>query len=198
MRAVFIAFLLILNASSYAVAETTNKQAESFVTSLFQDFQDIYDPAKSDTEQALLAYYQQNFDHQLIARFVLGGYGRRASSEQKARFADLLPRFILAQISPQIGPYFAEDKAENIIKVLSTTPLRKGHVMVKTLYQGRQDVEMNVRLRPVDNVLRIVDVQVAGISMLMAQRDLIASMIKQKDGDMNAFLEQLAQRVENI
>ena len=198
MRAVLFALLLIFNASSYAAAETTNKQAESFVTGLFQDFQTIYDPAKSNAEQALLAYYQQNFDHQLIARFVLGGYGRRASSEQKERFADLLPRFMLGQISPQIGPYFTEDKAENIIKILSTTPLKKGHVMVKTLYQGGQDVEMNIRLRPVDDVLKIVDVQVAGISMLMAQRDLVASMVKQKNGDIDAFLEQLAQRVENI
>ena len=194
MRACFLALLLLLNAP-YAAADSTNKQAESFVSSLFQDFQKIYDPTEANSEQALLHYYQQHFDHELIARFVLGGYGRRASKQQRARFSELLPQFILAQISPQIGSYFAEESASNSITVLAVNPMKKQHMMVQAAYKGAKNIEINVRLRPVNNALKILDVQIAGISMLLAQRDLIASMIKQNSGDLDAFLEQLAQKV---
>ncbi len=195
MRAYFLALLLLLNIPSYAAADSANEQAKDFVTQLFQDFQEIYNPTEANPKQALLDYYQQHFDHELIARFVLGGYGRRASEQQRTRFSELLPQFILAQISPQIGPYFAEDSASNNITVLAVQPMKKQHMMVQTAYKGAKSIEINVRLRPINNTLKVLDVQVAGISMLLAQRDLIASMIKQNSGDLDAFLEQLAQKV---
>ena len=190
MRACFLALFLLFSWPVHA-AGVSDQKANDFVLALFEGFQDIYSPGESNTKQALLNYYDQHFDHDLIARFVFGGYGRRASKPQLARFRELLPKFLLSQLETQIQEYLAE---KNTITVLAVNPLKKNHVMVQTIYKGAKNVEINVRLGPVDYVLKVGNIQVAGISMLLAQRDLIATMIKQNNGDIDAFLVQLAEK----
>lgn len=193
MRTCFVALFLFFGAIGCATADSSQQRASDFVLDLFQGFQEIYAPEAPDSEQALSDYYQRHFDHALIARFVFGGYGRRATAAQLSRFQDLLPRFLLAQVGPQIQEYLGAD-SDNRVAILGVRSLKKQHLMVQAVYTGAKKVEIDIRLRPLDGTLKVVDVQVAGISMLLAQRDLIASMIKQNNGDLELFFEQLAQK----
>lgn len=192
MRACFTVLFFLVATPVYA-GNSAGQQAHDFVLDLFQGFQTIYAPDNADTEQALIDYYHKHFDQELIGRFVLGGYSRRASEEQIARFQALLPRFILAQVGPHIQEYLSKDTADTL-EVQSVKPLKKQHQMVQVVYKGAKSITINVRVRPIQGALKVLDVQVAGISMLLAQRDLVASMLKQNNGDIDAFLAQVAQR----
>ncbi|NQY82540.1 MAG: ABC transporter substrate-binding protein [Alphaproteobacteria bacterium] len=196
MRSILFALALLFCTPFAAFANTQETAAKDFVLELFERFREIYAPNNPDAEQQLLRYYDDNFDHQRIARFIFGSYIRRASQQQFERFSELLPKFVFGQISPQIEKYFSAENSATSIKITAVRPLKKQHVIVHTRYTGPQETEIRVRLRPNADVLKILDVQIAGISMLLAQRDLIGSMIKQNNGDLNAFLDQLKDEAE--
>ena len=185
----------LIPASSQA-EDNQNSAVRSYVEELFVAFKEIAHARNTrKLDNDLLQLYFERFDHQRIARFVLGSYARRANAAPMPHFQEPPPTIMLSQLHPQIQKYFHFENP-NTIAVTGMRTLKRKDVVVAVEYHGKLTAKINIRIRPRQGQLNILDFEVGGISMLLAQRDMVANFIKKHDGDLDLFLAELGTLVE--
>lgn len=198
MRKILLPLLLaafLTPTLSHAADDDNSAAVRSYIEKLFVAFKEIAQAQDEQIDQNLLQLYRERFDHRRIARFVLGSYARRASTPQMQRFEELLPTIMLSQLRPQIQKYFSFEDP-NTITISGMRTLKRKDVVVAVEYHGKLTAKINIRIRPENGQLKILDFEVGGISMLLAQRDLMANFLKKHHGDLDLFLAELATLAE--
>ncbi|MSP83167.1 MAG: ABC transporter substrate-binding protein [Alphaproteobacteria bacterium] len=136
---------------------------------------------------------RDGFDLDFIARFVLGSHWKGASEEQRAEYLDLFAEFVLKTYAGRLGGYTGES-----FSIVGTRPTGTKDVIVATVISqpngGTIDAEWRVRRQ--DSGYRIIDVAVAGISMVVNQRDEFASVVTNHGID--GLLQMLRARVGKV
>lgn len=197
MTRVFIAFVLgvFVTFGQPAHADKTD-EATAFVNNLFLDFQNIFsNKAKDyDIDQAFLDYYDQHFDNLRISRIVIGNWLRRMNKEQIKNFSTILPKFLCRQIAPHINKYFSTEDSTTKVKFLRVKEMKKNRLQIDMQYEGLQKLRIRIVVTPLEDGFQILDVKIADISMLLAQRDQISQMILDHSGDINSFLAHLHEK----
>ncbi len=117
----------------------------------------------------------EGFDLNLIGRFVLARYWKKASEEQQANYLRAFGEFIVRKYSAMLGGYAGE-----VFTVVSEQPSGDKDVMVLTRIDrpSGPPIETHWRVRGKDGEQRIIDVLVEGISMAMTQRAEFKSVVK--------------------
>jgi phospholipid transport system substrate-binding protein len=117
----------------------------------------------------------EGFDLNLIGRFVLARYWKKASEEQQANYLRAFGEFIVRKYSAMLGGYAGE-----VFTVVSEQPSGDKDVMVLTRIDrpSGPPIEAHWRVRGKDGEQRIIDVLVEGISMAMTQRAEFKSVVK--------------------
>jgi phospholipid transport system substrate-binding protein len=117
----------------------------------------------------------EGFDLNLIGRFVLARYWKKASEEQQANYLRAFGEFIVRKYSAMLGGYAGE-----VFTVVSEQPSGDKDVMVLTRIDrpSGPPIETHWRVRGKDGEQRIIDVLVEGINMAMTQRAEFKSVVK--------------------
>jgi len=117
----------------------------------------------------------EGFDLNLIGRFVLARYWKKASEEQQANYLRAFGEFIVRKYSALLGGYSGE-----VFTVVSEQPSGDEDVMVLTRIDrpSGPPIETHWRVRSKDGEQRIIDVLIEGISMAMTQRAEFKSVVK--------------------
>ena len=117
----------------------------------------------------------EGFDLNLIGRFVLARYWKKASEEQQANYLRAFGEFIVRKYSAMLGGYAGE-----VFTVVSEQPSGDKDVMVLTRIDrpSGPPIETHWRVRGKDGEQRIIDVLVEGISIAMTQRAEFKSVVK--------------------
>ena len=189
-RRAFVAGLAFFAAASVAAvpwtaasANTNAAQARQLIENLTQQALTILRTEKGDLaqrEQKFRLVLTEYFAMQSISRRVAGKHWQRMSPDQKKEFERLFSEWVLKTYSRRLGGYQGEEIAiEKASAVSDDTVL----VQTKVSSQKRKN---KVDWRVVDEGAgkpKIVDVSVDGVSMLVAQKSEVSSIIKSKGVD---------------
>ncbi len=191
---ILLAFLAVLPCTGVDAAEKTPpKQAAQFLNTLATETlavlgnQQISLDAREAKVRELL---RRNFDLEKIGRFVLGKAWRKSAPEQRAEYQRLFSEFVLRTYARRLGGYAGES-----FKIVKTGPLGKRDALVSTEI-GRPagpPLLAGWRIRGGPNGFKILDVIVAGISMIATQRSEFAALVSRQGVD--GLIEALRVRV---
>lgn len=144
----------------------------------------------ADRETAFRKILKEDFDIDLIGRFSLGRYWRRANPEQRRDYLAVFGEYVLRTYASKLGGYAGEKLA-----VVSQQALKnKRDVLVNTQIKrpAGPPIKATWRVRTVKGRQRIIDIMVEGISMAVTQRDTFAAVVRRSGLD--GLLEVLRSR----
>lgn len=130
---------------------------------------------------------KRTFKIDLIARFTLGRYWRRATKTQKKEYILLFEDFIVQAYAARFKDYSGE--TFNIGRVRDINDRDKLVHTELVLTDGRK-IPVHWRVRDSSNY-KIIDVLVEGVSMAITQRDEFAAIINQRGGKIEGLLRAL-------
>jgi len=195
IRLLFLGLLVSVTAAEPAAATSTSpEEAEKFIQALGDEaVKTLSDKAipLTQREEQIRELLRRNFDLETIGRFVLSRYWRTATADQKSEYMTLFSEYVLKTYARRLGAYGNEQ-----FKITSAKPLgsRDAIVLTEITQQaGGQPITAGWRVRDTDNVYKIIDVMVEGVSMAAAQRSEFESII-QKQG-LSGLIEILRAKV---
>lgn len=177
-----------------AMAGTDAAQARKLIENLTQQALTILKNEKGDLDarekkfRTILADY---FAMSSISKRVAGQHWQDMSPQQKEEFQRLFSEWVLKTYSRRFGGYQGE-----AIAVEKASAVSKDTVLVQTKLSG-QKRNSKVDWRVIEAAAgqpRIVDVSVDGVSMLVAQKSEVASIVKNKGVD--GLLDTLRKHVQ--
>lgn len=129
----------------------------------------------------------RTFKIDLIARFTLGRYWRRATKPQKKEYVGLFEDFIVQAYAARFKGYAGE--TFNVGRVRDINDRDKLVHTELVLTDGRK-IPVHWRVRDSSNY-KIIDVLVEGVSMAITQRDEFSAIINQRGGKIEGLLRAL-------
>lgn len=191
--AVVAAIVAVIVATPSAAADRPGlDESQAFVEKLADDAVRTWAMHESDEaarNEAMDALIRSAFDIDFISRAVLGRYWRKLDDGQRHRFRELFPEFVVEVYLPHIAKY-----SRDHLRVLGARPRGKRDVVVKSeLLSDTGDwIEADWRIRSVGDGIRIIDLSVAGVSLVLVQRQEFEAVIR-RDG-FASLVEQLLER----
>ena len=136
----------------------------------------------------------QAFDLPRIARFTLGRYWRTATDEEQQEFVKLFEEFVIQTYARRF-----QDMSGKKLNVLNAREISAAQALVLSEIQipGKPSVKINWRIRSKEDVHKIVDVMVEGISMSVTQRDEFSAVIRQTGGKVGGLIEALRRKTSS-
>lgn len=191
--AVVTAIVAVIVATPSGAADRPGlDESQAFVEKLADDAVRTWAMHESDEaarNEAMDALIRSAFDIDFISRAVLGRYWRKLDDGQRHRFRELFPEFVVEVYLPHIAKY-----SRDHLRVLGARPRGKRDVVVKSeLLSDTGDwIEADWRIRSVGDGIRIIDLSVAGVSLVLVQRQEFEAVIR-RDG-FASLVEQLLER----
>jgi len=184
IRMAFFVLALVLAAPiPNASATSSPVQARKIIEDLTQQALTIMKTEKGDIdarEKKFRSVLTEYFAMRSISRRVAGKHWQDMSPQQQAEFQKLFSEWVLKTYSRRFGGYQGES-----IDVEKASAVGNDAVLVQTKVKGeKRNNKVDWRLTEEDaGQLKIVDVSVDGVSMLVAQKSEVASIVKNKGVD---------------
>jgi phospholipid transport system substrate-binding protein len=166
-----------------ASANTNAAQARELIENLTQQALTILRAEKGDLaerERKFRTVLTEYFAMQSISRRVAGKHWQAMSPEQQREFMALFSEWVLKTYSRRLGGYKGEE-----IAIEKASAVSDDTVLVQTKVSSQQR-KNKVDWRVVEEGAgkpKIVDVSVDGVSMLVAQKSEVSSIIRNKGVD---------------
>ena len=147
-------------------------------------------PAEEERLAAMESLIRSHFDVDFIVRGVLGRSWRKLSAAQRDAFGELFYEFFREVYLPNLSRFERDD-----LRVLGALPRGKRDVVVQSEVRSGDGkwVDAGWRVRATPKGLRIIDLVVAGVSLLLVQREEFEAMIRR--GGFDGLMRELRARV---
>ncbi len=134
--------------------------------------------------------FDQNFDIPRISRFVLGRYSASANADDLKAFNDLFGQWVVRLYSSRFKEYSGET-----VKVTGSRPESDESFLVQSVLIDSDDSSTPIdwRVSKGNDGFKILDIEVEGVSMALAEREEFASIIQNNGGSVasiNRVIEQ--------
>ena len=153
----------------------------------------------ADSVELIVRFMDEGLDMDLIGRFTLGRYWSQASAEERTEFVKLLGTRIARLLMTQVRRYAGGEI--HINRVVEINTKRQDVVDALVVSQiSRPDGksrEVLWRLRETDEGPRIIDLVISGVSMVAAQRDEFAAVIRRNNGSVSVLIEQMRAKTKS-
>jgi phospholipid transport system substrate-binding protein len=149
----------------------------------------------SEREARFTTLLKDDFDVPRIARFVLGKYWASASEQERKEFGTIFEAYLARAYSNRFGEYEGE--------TVSVTGLRsEGNdstiVSSEIVHQqGRPPVKLEWRIYKSGDDYRILDVSVAGISMVLTHKQEFASIMEHDGGGVAGLIRTIQMKLHD-
>ncbi len=191
-------FTLALTVPTVAARADTAPDARQFINKLVNNALQVLADTKTNEiqrEQQFASLLRNNFDIPRIARFVLGRYWTSASEPDRQRFISLYRDFIIKSYASEFSEYRGET-----VKVTNTRP-ESGDITVVSSEivhpNGDPPVRVSWRVHHDGDEYKIVDVDVEGVSMMLAQREEFTSVIQRNGGTIAGLIQAIQQKLQS-
>jgi len=144
-------------------------------------------------EQKFKTLLDQNFDIPRISRFVLGRYWNAASADDLKAFNDLFEKWVVRIYSSRFKEYSGETVSVTVARSESDTSYVVSSQLIHP--DGSPPTQINWHVNKADNGLKIVDVEVEGVSMALTEREEFASIIQRNGGSVASLNQAMQQRL---
>ncbi|MGH6979601.1 MAG: MlaC/ttg2D family ABC transporter substrate-binding protein [Stellaceae bacterium] len=149
---------------------------------------------EAQREQAFDGMLRENFDFPRISRFVLGRYWSAASEADRAKFIEVYREFIIRSYASQFNEFNGET-----VKVTNQRAESGDIIVVNSLLvhpNGDPPIKVNWRVHKQGDSFKILDVDIEGISMLLAQREEFASVIQRNGGTVAGLIQAIEEKMK--
>ena len=180
LTAVALGLLGMGPAWNAASAASTKSDPAGFVTTVGNRVIEVLD-AEGLKREERLRHFRDIFVHALdldtVARRVLGRHWRVATEAQRERYVTLFRRYVVNMYAVQLGSYAGA-------KFTVLRHQRRGEneslVMARFVHEAGPPLGMNVRVRQANGRFKIIDVNIAGISLVVTKRSEFDSVIRRE------------------
>ena len=173
---------------------TSTQLAESFIQSVGDRAVELLKSCGDENEaldQAGLGeLIRSGFNIELIGRFVLGKYARKATPIQLSEYKRIYQEFFVGSYSRQLCTFRGEQ-----VVVLGSQPVGSRDMMVDTrVDRDGQSLNASWRVRRSKGAYKIIDLMIDGVSMALSQRQEFSAIIV--NGGVERLLEVLRNKLE--
>ena len=149
--------------------------------------------SETERERQFRGLFEEGFDVNEIARFVLGPYWRTATDAQRAEFIKLFEDYVVHAYTVRFNAYAGQQ-----LKVLGARPEGDNAWVVQSQIalpnSNQPPVRVDWRVTKHGDTYKIADVTVEGVSMALTQRQEFASVIQRNGGQLEALLKVLREK----
>jgi phospholipid transport system substrate-binding protein len=170
-------------------ADPAVQQAEDLVQDLARQAWTLLDTEREDDARIdhLARLLESGTDVDLLSRLVLGRHWRDLPDAQRASYQELFRAVVMRNLALRLDRY-AKDATGGLdqhFRITSSSPVGKGDVLVRSKItpQTGEPVDVDWRVRDRDDRPVIIDLIVAGVSLLVSQRSEFAAVIERSDID---------------
>ena len=187
---IFIIFILILaplNASGIDLKneeEFVNKFADEAIIILNDN--EISDNEKNDKFTNLV---MSAIDLNLISQFVLSKTWKSATNDQKERYISAFKKYFINSYANKLDQYSGE-------KIIVTGSEEAGKYIIvdsNIIREGTDTLKINLkwRLLNTNGDIKIIDLNIEGISLVIAQREEFQSFLTNNNSDLEALIDKI-------
>ncbi|MCV6599579.1 MAG: ABC transporter substrate-binding protein [Alphaproteobacteria bacterium] len=202
-KILFTVLFFCLMSLNVNAATVSKEKAENVVSSLSGEALSFlssradkeWDSAVVEKKFATLLEEYFNIDY--IGKASLGQYWRKANSNDRKRYLDTFRENIVKVYSLRFKDY-----KEQTIKIVKSSVRGRGDVIVfskiLSLDNEQPPLDLNWRVRlQKDGSYRIIDLTVAGVSMLITQKNEYKAIIEKNGGKISALIEELRKAIDS-
>lgn len=188
-----IILLLVIGVGVTPAVWAKGRSADSFIRQVGEEaIQSLTSKSLNDRErqERFREILNRTFKIQLIAKFTLGRYWRRATKDQQTEYVGLFEDFIVLAYAARFRDYSGENFSVGKVRDIND---RDKLVHSKLILKDGRNIPVLWRVRG-DDGFKIIDVLVEGVSMAITQRDEFAAIINQKGGKIEGLLAALRKK----
>ena len=167
-------------------------EEENFVTSFADSAISILsNDSLSDSERtsSFTELVMSSIDLNLISKFVLSKAWKNASDEQKEAYLIAFKDYFVSSYANKLDQYAGEK-----VDVVGSQQAGK-YVIVESniIREGTDTLKINLKWRLLnkDNEIKIIDLNIEGISLVIAQREEFQSFLANNDYDLDKLIEKI-------
>ena len=189
----FHIYILLLFCSFNFTAHSSNfLEEENFVTSFADSAISILsNDTISDAEKtsSFTELVMSSIDLNLISKFVLSKAWKNASDEQKENYLIAFKDYFVSSYANKLDQYTGER-----VDVIGSQEAGK-YVIVESniVREGTDTLKINLKWRLLNknNQIKIIDLNIEGISLVIAQREEFQSFLSNNDYDLDKLIEKI-------
>ena len=189
----FHIYILLLFCSFNFTAYSSNfLEEENFVTSFADSAISILsNDTISDAERtsSFTELVMSSIDLNLISKFVLSKAWKNASDEQKENYLIAFKDYFVSSYANKLDQYTGEK-----VDVIGSQEAGK-YVIVESniVREGTDTLKINLKWRLLNknNQIKIIDLNIEGISLVIAQREEFQSFLANNDYDLDKLIEKI-------
>ena len=189
----FHIYILLLYCSfNLTVLASSFTEEENFVTSFADSAISILsNDSLSDDERtsSFTELVMSSIDLNLISKFVLSKTWKNASDDQKEAYLVAFKDYFVSSYANKLDQYTGEK-----VDVIGSQEAGK-YVIVESniIREGTDTLKINLKWRLLnkDNQIKIIDLNIEGISLVIAQREEFQSFLANNDYDLDKLIEKI-------
>ncbi|TVQ36585.1 MAG: ABC transporter substrate-binding protein [Geminicoccaceae bacterium] len=134
------------------------------------------DTSRAHRREELRQVLHEGFDIPFVARTVLGAPYRDLTDSQRQAYIEAFERWVVASYADRLDDY--EGQALEIVRADSRG--ERDAVVVSRVVGQTPEVRIDWRVRELGGHLRIIDIEVEGVSMAVSQRSEFGSVVQRR------------------
>ena len=145
--------------------------------------------SEKDKTDAFTSLVMDSIDLNLISKFVLSKAWKNASDDQKVKYLSAFKTYFVNSYANRLNQYSGEK-----VKVISSQEAGKFVIVESQIVRdGTDTLQINLKWRILnkDNDIKIIDLNVEGISLIIAQREEFQSFLANNDNDLDKLIDKL-------
>jgi len=192
MNKILNIFLILLILSPIAVWGANSSEEETFVEKFADEAIMILNNdqiSKNEKNDQFTNLVMSAIDLNLISQFVLSKTWKSATDDQKERYISAFKTYFINSYANKLDQYSNE-------KIIVNGSEEAGkYIIVDTniLREGTDTLKINLKWRLLNKNgdIRIIDLNIEGISLVIAQREEFQSFLANNDDDLEALIEKI-------
>jgi len=177
---------------NFTVLASNFAEEENFVTSFANSAISILSSdslSEAERTSSFTELVMSSIDLNLISKFVLSKAWKNASDEQKEEYLIAFKDYFVNSYANKLDQYTGEK-----VDVIGSQEAGK-YVIVESniIREGTDTLKINLKWRLLnkDNQIKIIDLNIEGISLVIAQREEFQSFLANNDYDLDKLIEKI-------
>ena len=128
-------------------------------------------------------------DLNLISKFVLSKTWKNATDDQKERYIQAFKNYFINSYANKLDQYSGEQ-----IEIIDAEEAGKYVIVNSFIYrEGTDTLKINLKWRLLNknSEIKIIDLNIEGISLIIAQREEFQSFLANNEGDLEKLIEKI-------
>ena len=183
-----ITFFIIIN----GVFASSFSAEKDFVSNFADSAIDILsdnDTLEGEKNSKFTDLVMSAIDLNLISKFVLSKTWKNATDDQKERYIQAFKNYFINSYANKLDQYSGEQ-----VEVVDAEEAGKYVIVNSFIYrEGTDTLKINLKWRLLNknSEIKIIDLNIEGISLIIAQREEFQSFLANNEGDLEKLIEKI-------